>query len=639
MSEKKKSSKRKESASKLKLKDKWKQIRKVYAFFLKNAYAHDPKYFAASMVNMVAESIFPFIDIVFIPLIIDELITSKRLNYVIGYLAAMLVLNFIVNYVAGRSELEAEKYQADIDNYFKELMAERTMDMDFALTEDPKALDQLEKAKEGIAYAGAGWTINSLKYIVASMLQLIGALAMVILVAPWTLLISLYSIIATAIVNGKNNRDEVAFYQKRASVNRAYKYACSEIADIRYGKDIRLYHAVDMMLGNTAKYIKKIASYWKSQADRRTKIVIIDCACGALSASLMYSYLGYLSITHVITIGVFTQLLSLGNTIGNAMTGITYNSQDILKISNYSYEFVKFMEYPAMIYKGEQLPKNQAHTIELRHVSFRYPNTDQLILHDVNMKIESGEHISVVGLNGAGKTTFVKLLCRLYEVTEGEILLDGVNIKEYDYASYMSLFAPVFQDFKLFAFSTREIIMAGDYKEPNREDIMEGDYEDLNREDAEQRRNFLKLVTNVCKIADMDEKISSLASGYDTPIFKTYEEGGVELSGGEQQKLAIARAVYKNSPIMILDEPTAALDPLAEYEVYKKFNQIAGGKTSIFISHRLSSCRFCDRIVVFSEGTIKEDGTHQILSQMKQGIYARMWEIQAKYYEEQANIE
>ena len=247
------------------------------------------------------------------------------------------------------------------------------------------------------------------------------------------------------------------------------------------------------------------------------------------------------------------------------------------------------------------------HVIEFKNVSFKYPRSENYVLRNVSIKIQSGEHLSIVGLNGAGKTTFIKLLCRMYDVTEGEILIDGVNIKEYSDEEYRKLFAVVFQDFKLFAFSLKEnIVLGGEYDEDR--------------------------FTESLKMSGLYEDAMKLEQGADTMIFKSYDEHGTELSGGQQQKTAICRALYKDAPIVILDEPTAALDPMAEYEIYRKFNDLVGGKTAIYISHRLSSCKFCDKIAVFSDDTIKEYGTHDELANIENGIYARMYSVQAKYY-------
>lgn len=215
----------------------------------------------------------------------------------------------------------------------------------------------------------------------------------------------------------------------------------------------------------------------------------------------------------------------------------------------------------------------------------------------------------MVGLNGAGKTTFIKLLCRLYDVTEGEILIDGVNIKEYSEEEYRKLFAVVFQDFELFAFSLKENIAFG--------------------EDAKEEE-----ICRALSLAGFYEDAQKLPEGLDTILYKSFDEKGTELSGGQQQKTAIARALYKDAPIVILDEPTAALDPVAEYDIYRHFDTLVGGKTAIYISHRLSSCKFCDQIAVFAENTIKEYGTHDELIEKTDGIYAELFAAQAQYYVE-----
>lgn len=252
---------------------------------------------------------------------------------------------------------------------------------------------------------------------------------------------------------------------------------------------------------------------------------------------------------------------------------------------------------------------NNGVSIEFKNVSFKYPNTDVYILKNINTIIHSGEHLSIVGKNGAGKTTFIKLLCRLYEVTEGEILVNGVNINDIEYSKYLDLLSVVFQDYKLMAFSIKDNIDMGQNKYP----------------DVENKINEL------CEIVEIDSWINSLKDKQNTNLYKMFDESGIEPSGGQAQKLAIVRALYKDSPIVVLDEPTAALDPIAEFEVYNNFDKLVGGKTAVYISHRLSSCRFCDRIIVFGGGTIIEDGSHDKLMENQKGFYYNMYNTQAKH--------
>ena len=229
------------------------------------------------------------------------------------------------------------------------------------------------------------------------------------------------------------------------------------------------------------------------------------------------------------------------------------------------------------------------------------------MLRNVNLKFKIGEKLAVVGMNGSGKTTFIKLLCRLYDPTEGEILLNNVDIRKYDYKEYMSIFSVVFQDFKLFSFGLGQNVAASfDYNE--------------------------ELAKKCLEKAGFYDRLQKMNKGLETSIYKDLDEEGVEISGGEAQKIALARALYKNAPFIILDEPTAALDPIAEYEVYSKFNEIVQDKTAIYISHRLSSCRFCDVIAVYDDGQIVQMGVHDKLLQDTHGKYYELWKAQAQYY-------
>jgi len=254
------------------------------------------------------------------------------------------------------------------------------------------------------------------------------------------------------------------------------------------------------------------------------------------------------------------------------------------------------------------LKGGKEHKIEFKNVSFKYPNGKNFVLKNINTVIDIGRKQALVGANGAGKSTFIKLLARLYEPTEGEILLDGIDIREYDYNEYVQLLSFVFQDFKLFAFTLGENVAASD------------DFNPIKAEESLKKVSF-------------GDRLKNMEAGLDTYLYKDVSEKGVEISGGEAQKIAMARALYKDAPIIVLDEPTAALDPIAEASIYEDFNNIVGDKTAIYISHRLSSCRFCDEITVFDDGGIVQKGTHQELLEDKDGKYFELWNAQAKYYQ------
>lgn len=273
----------------------------------------------------------------------------------------------------------------------------------------------------------------------------------------------------------------------------------------------------------------------------------------------------------------------------------------------------ELLDMPNTMYKGSLTTEKRSdrkYSVEFRNVSFRYPGSDAYALKNMNIKFRVGSRLAVVGMNGSGKTTFIKLLCRLYDPTEGEILLNGIDIRKYRYDEYMNIFSVVFQDFKLFALPLgQNVATSSTYDE--------------------------KRVTDCLIKAGFGERLKTLEKGLDTYLYKQLDKDGVEVSGGEEQKIAIARALYKDAPFIVLDEPTAALDPVAEAEIYEKFNDIAGDKTAIYISHRLSSCKFCDEIAVFDGGRMIQFGTHEELLADEGGKYHELWYAQAQYYAEQ----
>lgn len=587
--------------------------RKTMAYFFPIAWRFQKSYFIVGAAKAVLEAVNPFVSIFMLPLIIDELLGARRLDQLFVYVAVIVIAGSLISLTASILGCQMEKYDEKFQNYFNELMSRRVMELDFQLTEDKKALDQIELARTGMQWYSGG--VHGIFVQVLNMfsafLRVAGVIALIAIHAPVLFILVIATMCISMYLSHKDNKIELETHKALAKVNRVFSYSGYELMDIRYAKDIRLYHAQDMMVEKWQKFTDEAFSHWKAQGDGHLPNACISAAATAVRDFLMYLYLGILVIKGSITIGIFSQMISSCRELTNSVVSIGRCLQEIAKRCNYAYEYVKFMNYPAAIEKGNRPVAGGEHVIEFRDVSFAYPKTQQRVLQHVNLKLNAGEHLSVVGLNGAGKTTFVKLLCRLYDPTEGEILLDGVNIKEYDYEQYMNLFSPVFQDFKLFAFSIQENILMGE----------EGT--------AATDGTLHKLFEQV----GFAEKLDSLEHGMDTMLFKSFDKEGIEASGGEQQKLAIARALYKNAPVVILDEPTAALDPVAEYDIYRQFHTLVGGKTAIYISHRLSSCQFCDHIAVFSDGHVAEYGTHDTLVDKKNGIYAEMFAAQAQYYQ------
>ncbi len=566
-----------------------------------------PGFFVMKIFRMIVTTVMPFIALFVSPLIVDEIVGERDVKRLITLAVILIVGEVTCQILNDVLTNHINRCSNRIEKYFDVLIGRHVMELDFQLTEDKEALEQIEKARTGMEwYSGGVHGISDQFFgFIGNIIKAAGFITVIALHAPILLAVTAVYTASNSYFVTKINKIGIEAFAKLSKVNRLFGYFGWNIVDTRYGKDIRLYDAQKMMVDSWRDNTEKSNSHWKWQGDSSLKFYLTTDALSLARSIFTYAYSGLLAIRRLISIGTFTQLISAEGGLNGAVGGLFYNVTELVKRCNYAYEYVKFMEYPEALKKGTKPIEKKPHEIEFRHVSFTYPKTERKVLDDVNIKVAPGEHLSIVGLNGAGKTTFIKLLCRLYDPTEGQILVDGTDIREYDYSQYMEQFAPVFQDFKLFAFSIGENI-AFDDKEAD--------------------------VTEFTDRVGLHDFVAGLEKGTKTNIFKFFDEEGVEPSGGEQQKIAIARALFKDSPVVILDEPTAALDPIAEYEIYKQFNSLVGGKSAFYISHRLSSCQFCDHIAVFSDGRIAEYGTHSELERIPHGIYAEMFEAQAKYY-------
>lgn len=593
---------------------------KTLGFMLKTAWQHKPSLVFIYLVRLMADVVSKLSSIVLPKFLLDEIVLfaggaelSLHIKNAAFYAGLIVLINLIAGVLNSISANCKNTISEWFNEYFERMLSDHAMQMDFEHTEDPKALDQIGKAKEGISWYSGGviGILDPAYNIVMHFTVLASVVVIIIMTCPLLLPLQFVSLIFITILNARVNKVEAESYRELAKINRVFSYVLWNLADFQYGKEIRMYESADMMSHKAEMLGHDLKNVWRNnQYEQRKSSWKMDMI-NALRDGISYFYIGYLAVKRTITIGDFSMCISAASSLYWSLNGIVVNVQEIMKKCNYASEFLKFLDYPAAMPKGSKAVAEEQHIIEFRHVSFRYPRTEKDVLHDINLKISSGEHLSIVGLNGAGKTTFIKLLCRLYDVTEGEILIDRTNIKEYSDEEYRRLFAVVFQDFQLFAFSLKENIVLG------------------GEEDTER-------VKEVLTLSGLYDEAMKLKNGMDTMLYKGFDEDGTDLSGGQRQKMAISRALYKDAPIVILDEPTAALDPVAEYEIYRQFHSLVGGKTAIYISHRLSSCKFCDRIAVFADDTIKEYGTHEALVGKTGGIYAKMFAAQAQYYVENA---
>ncbi|MCI9190608.1 MAG: ABC transporter ATP-binding protein [Lachnospiraceae bacterium] len=381
------------------------------------------------------------------------------------------------------------------------------------------------------------------------------------------------------------------------------------------GKEIRIYQLGKLMIGR----LMATHHYNDRALDRRSRRGIpYEVASGfAEEATVVLNWCltGFAAVTGKITLGGMTQYTqSITNLIQN-FRGVWECLVTLWFNADYLERYFELLDTPSQMNKGCLPVEKRAdgeYKIIFDHVSFRYPGSDTYALKDINLEFRIGEKMAVVGMNGSGKSTFIKLLCRLYDPTEGTITMNGIDIRRYDYQEYMSLFSVVFQNFQLFSFTLGEnVAVSEDYQE--------------------------EAVRDALGKAGMEEFLENHGNSLSTVLYRDFDKDGVEVSGGEAQKIALARAVCKGAPFVLLDEPTAALDPRAEYEIYKRFNDLVADRTTVYISHRMSSCRFCGDIAVFHEGQVVQRGSHESLMQETNGKYYELWTAQAQYYSEEAS--
>ncbi len=584
----------------------------VLAFFYRKAWEIQKSYFFLILLNAVLSGLSPFINILFPAYIIDELIGGRRISVLAGWVAALVLLNLsaavanqILSYFINRANLRMEAG-------FNWLIGNKAMTMDFRHTESAEVLTQLQKAKDGMGwYSGgvAGITEN-LAGILSGLLTLSGTLAILGSLSPWLILVLVMLLLLNTYLVSRSQKLDTLNRKDMIGILRLFDYYLNLLKDFRFGKDIRLYNAAGMVLSRTDQYIQ---DDWKARKTVIRNGSRYDAATAGLNVVqqiILYITLGLSLLAGSITVGEAMALLNSANSFVDSLSSIIRQTITLVRNADFMNECKIFLEYPSETVSGDgKTDPGKPHVIEFRDVSFRYPEAESYALRHVSLTLEAGRRLSVVGRNGAGKTTFIKLLTRLYQPTEGQILLDGRDIREYDEEAYRALFSVVFQDFQLLSFSIKENLTAT----------------------ADEENLPDSPVVDALEKAGFGERLQSLEKGIHTTVYRYFDDDGSDFSGGESQKIALARAIYKNAPITILDEPTAALDPIAEYEIYTHFDNLIGGKTAIYISHRLSSCRFCERIAVFAGGEVVEYGTHDELL-AKGGEYTTMWHAQAQYY-------
>ena len=571
-----------------------------------------------------------FIPIVLSSIILDQLISKAPFETIFKTSIFLVVSSGFLGMVYWGLQHVISVNNSVMAEKIDKMLCEKTFNLDYDILEKQETLDLIKKAEEGMRSRGdfSGFCGNFAGFIENIITIIYSVVLLIPLFIPkasaaagflpsflnkWYSFIILVVMLAlsvgvSALTKKKEGEIQQDMFVKNVRINREYGYLYNLLFDYSNAKYIRLYKSQKLIEKRCMNIVNFLETEFQKMFSKINKCQLPVFFVNAMLQIVSYLYVGLKAIFGMISIGSALKYISAYSNLVSGVSNIFYSWIEINIKAEYLSYFYDFMEIENKQYEGtiptEKRDDNEFE-IEFRDVSFRYPNTENYVLRHVNQKIKIGTKTAVVGKNGAGKTTFIKLLCRLYEPTEGQILLNGVDIRYYDYKDYARLFSVVFQDFNLFSFSIAENVAGGKSFDDDR-------------------------VKKCLERSGFGERLAKLKDGIRSNIYQ-HNDNGVEISGGEAQKIAIARALYKDAPLVILDEPTSALDPVAEFEIYQHFDSMVQDKTSIYISHRMSSCRFCDNILVFDEGQIIESGSHEKL--MKEGgLYSQLWNAQAQYY-------
>lgn len=572
-------------------------------------------------------SLQPFITIWFSARIVDELTNHCRKDYIASCVICVITINFICIVFQNVLLHICNEKESQMWIWFEKVFSDKQMSLDYDDLEDVSIQKQRQEVEENLFMFGNGlaqlvWGtsvmvkvfINIFVALLMSGTLFISKTGEKIVDHPIWIVAILGCITLCGFSNYKATRKENSLFMKWCDnslwFNRTFMFFGHELyTNLERAKDVRIYRQDTLAI----KKIEELEAWGKAEKKNSFHMAFFPSVAGfivGLGNCACYLFVAIKAFLGAYGVGSVVQYVSVLTRLGDGIRDLMFMVSDNELYCAHLKKMYDYLDIPNHMYQGSltvEKREDNEYYIEFRNVSFKYPRTENYVLRNVNLKFKIGEKLAVVGMNGSGKTTFIKLLCRLYDPTEGEILLNNVDIRKYDYKEYMSIFSVVFQDFKLFSFGLGQNVSASfHYNE--------------------------ELAKRCLEKAGFYERLQSMKKGLETSIYKDLDEEGVEISGGEAQKIALARALYKNAPFIILDEPTAALDPIAEYEVYSKFNEIVQDKTAIYISHRLSSCRFCDVIAVFDGGQIVQRGVHDRLLQDTHGKYYELWNAQAQYY-------
>lgn len=579
-------------------------------YMLKNWIAWDKKSLIYFFIRVPALVFQPIVTAYIPKAMIDcitEGVTVGRLTLVVGLLSVLLVLTtwfapFMQELLNGSARIIRMRYAV--------LAFRKNLYTDYKNIESPHGREKNKRAMEFYRsyYSGSSDFLDSCNQFCVCIVGIITSLALIYKINMIMILIILATCVCEFFLLKFLNKKEKKTKNERSKIFVRFDYYYNLCRDFSAAKDIRLYGFTDYFMLAVAKIIYELEAVNQKFARQNIKVGGTRALLNLLRELVAYVYLTYLVCSSRLSVSDFIFYFGIITGFSNWIMNAVYQYSNIERCCNDCAAFREFAEStdendnkPDIDFKGIE-------SIEFQNVSFKYQSAEKSTINNMSFKVNKGENIAIVGENGAGKTTAVKLLCGLYYPTSGEILINGKSNRDFSGNSYFNLFSAVFQDYYFMPMTIAENICA------------------TSNYDKEKLFDALEK-------AGISDKINTLPDKEKSYMIKDVYKDAVDFSGGEKQKLLLAKAIYKNAPVLILDEPTAALDPIAENELYLKYNEITSNKISFFISHRLSSTRFCDRILFIKDGRIAESGTHEELMALK-GLYYRIYQIQSYYYKE-----
>lgn len=569
------------------------------------------------LLAVITRVILPYLGILMPKVVLDQITSGaepKQFFLVVGGTALLMAL---VNFIKAFSDpITNAAVGIAIQSPLLVRKLDKSMNMDYELMEDPDFKAAEDKADKAM-FTNHSPAVNIPKMLVELLASSFGFLlyaGVIIAIHPLILLVLLLTSAVNWLMLSRARKSMESTRDERSKLGRKLNALSDVLRQPESAKDIRLYGAFGWLSG---LYRKQFTAYTNAEREPLTKNMqaqLVNALMILLRDGAAYSFLIWLVLNDRMSLGSFVYVFAAVGALAGWVSGILTAVSDIGKASVELDDLQAAITYPDRMNTGKGVPLPKGNdlppSIELKGIGYTYPKAEKPTLKGIDVNIRAGERIAIVGANGTGKTTLIKILCGLYLPTEGEVLLNGIPINEFNRDEYYTLFSAVFQDIHLLSSSIEENISQKPAPQTDR-----------------------ALVKGCLEAVGLSGKVDSLPSKENTLLVRQVNPDATELSGGEKQKLAMARALYNNGTVLLLDEPTAALDPIAENEVYQKYAELTEGKTSVYISHRLASTRFCDRILLLDGNRIAEQGTHDELVALG-GVYANMFTVQASYYQE-----